>query len=338
VVCDFSPLRVARGWVDSVKDALDEEIPFCLVDAHNIVPVWVTSEKCEYAARTIRNKINSQLDTYLTKYPPVIKHPHSSKLTAEKIDWTKTIDGMDVDRTVDEVEWAKPGYTAGVAMLQSFIAFRLRKFNSKRNDPTENALSNLSPWFHFGHISVGRAILAVKKYGKGQSESVAAFCEESIVRRELSDNFCYYNKNYDSLKGAYDWARQTLDEHRKDKRPYLYTREELQDSKTHDDLWNSAQIQLVKEGKMQGFLRMYWAKKILEWTETPEQALEYAIYLNDRYSLDGRDPNGYVGCMWSIAGKSLMLDGNWLVRWSLKFKKNQFQCLCFTPILELLFS
>ena len=184
----------------------------------------------------------------------------------------------------------------------SFVQIRLKKFNTKRNDPTENALSNLSPWFHFGHIAVGRAILAVKKYGKSNAESVAAFCEEAIVRRELSDNFCYYNKNYDSLKGAYDWAQKTLNDHRKDKRANLYTRDELEQSKTHDDLWNSAQIQLVREGKMHGFLRMYWAKKILEWTESPEQALEYSRYLNDRFSLDGRDPNGYVGCMWSIAG------------------------------------
>lgn len=131
---------------------------------------------------------------------------------------------------------------------------------------------------------------------------MAAFCEESIVRRELSDNFCYYNKNYDNLKGAYDWAQKTLDDHRKDKRTYVYSRDQLEQARTHDDLWNSAQIQMVKEGKMHGFLRMYWAKKILEWTKTPEEALETAIYLNDRYQLDGRDPNGYVGCMWSIAG------------------------------------
>jgi deoxyribodipyrimidine photo-lyase len=106
----------------------------------------------------------------------------------------------------------------------------------------------------------------------------------------LAENFCYYNKNYDNLKGAYDWARTTLDNHRKDKREYVYTLEELENSKTHDKLWNAAQKQMVIEGKMNWFLRMYWAKKILEWTESPEQALEYSIYLNDRYELDGREP------------------------------------------------
>jgi deoxyribodipyrimidine photo-lyase len=160
----------------------------------------------------------------------------------------------------------------------------------------------MSPYFHFGHISVQRACLEVQKQKSKHKESVEAFLEEAIVRRELADNFCYYNKNYDNLNGATDWAKITLNAHRKDKRPYIYTRKELDEATTHDDLWNAAQLQLRKEGKMHGFLRMYWAKKILEWTETPEQGLEFAIYLNDRYNLDGRDPNGYVGCMWSVTG------------------------------------
>lgn len=133
------------------------------------------------------------------------------------------------------------------------------------------------------------------KYKHKYKEGVEAFREEAIVRRELSDNFCFYNEHYDSLKGCTAWARKTLEDHRKDKREWLYTVEELAAAKTHDDLWNSAQIQLNKEGKMHGFLRMYWAKKILEWTESPEYALKASIYLNDYYSLDGRDPNGYVG-------------------------------------------
>lgn len=119
--------------------------------------------------------------------------------------------------------------------------------------------------------------------------------EEAIVRRELSDNFCFYNKHYDSIKGAPSWAQESLDVHRKDEREWVYTVKQLEQANTHDDLWNAAQVQLNTEGKMHGFLRMYWAKKILEWSSTPENALSAAIYLNDYYSLDGRDPNGYVG-------------------------------------------
>lgn len=289
LVTDFSPLRLPMQWVESVKRALPEDVPFCQVDAHNIVPVWVTSEKQEYAARTIRNKVNGQLPTFLTKFPPIIKHPHKLVVKVPKVDWKKALKTVKADPEVDEVEWCKPGYRAGIGMLESFCERRLSKFNQKRNDPVANNLSNLSPWFHFGQIAVQRAILQVNKYKSKCKESVDAFNEEAIVRRELSDNFCFYNKNYDNLKGLANWAMQTLNDHRKDKRPYLYTEQELDESKTHDDLWNAAQNQLRNEGKMHGFLRMYWAKKILEWTKSPEEALRIAIYLNDRYNLDGRE-------------------------------------------------
>lgn len=302
VVCDFSPLRIHRSWVDGVQKKLPDNIPFIQVDAHNIVPIWVTSDKQEYAARTIRNKINSKLNEFLTEFPPVVKHPHKAKTEPEKIDWKKALESIKTDDSVGEVTWIKPGYKQSINMLESFITKRLRLFATKRNDPTVNALSNLSPYFHFGQISVQRAIIEVSKHKSKAKESVEAFCEEAIVRRELSDNFCYYNKNYDSIKGIYDWARNTLNDHKKDKRPFIYTRQQLEESKTHDDLWNASQNQLRVEGKLHGFLRMYWAKKILEWTTSPEEALETAIYLNDRYNLDGRDPNGYVGCMWSIGG------------------------------------
>ena len=302
LICDFSPLRIHRSWVDGVKKALPSEVPLVQVDAHNIVPIWITSDKQEYAARTIRNKINSKLSEFLTEFPPVIKHQYKAKNTPDEIDWKNALESVKADKSVGDVDWCLPGYKHAVGMLESFINKRLKLFGTKRNDPTVNALSNLSPYFHFGQISVQRAILEVQKHKGKAKEGVEAFCEEAIVRRELSDNFCYHNKNYDNLDGITDWAKITLNAHRKDKRPYLYTRKELEESKTHDDLWNAAQNQLRTEGKMHGFLRMYWAKKILEWMETPEDSLSTAIYLNDRYSLDGRDPNGYVGCMWSIGG------------------------------------
>jgi deoxyribodipyrimidine photo-lyase len=161
--------------------------------------------------------------------------------------------------------------------------------------------SNLSPYLHFGQISAQRIALETYKR-KHNIETKDAFLEELIVRRELSDNFCFYNKNYDSFDGFPEWAKKTLNEHRKDKREFTYNLEQFEKAKTHDDLWNAAQIEMVKTGKMHGYMRMYWAKKILEWTETPEEALEFSIYLNDKYELDGRDPNGYTGCAWSIGG------------------------------------
>ncbi|NWQ94944.1 PHR lyase, partial [Burhinus bistriatus] len=320
LVTDFCPLRLPRQWVEDVRERLPEDVPFAQVDAHNIVPCWVASPKQEYSARTIRGKIHAQLPEFLTEFPPVVRHPYPPSCPAEPIAWEACFSSLQVDRTVKEVEWATPGTAAGLAVLQSFIAERLKSFGSHRNDPNKAALSNLSPWFHFGQVSTQRAILEVQKHQGKYKESVDVFVEEAVVRRELAENFCYYNENYDSVQGAYDWAQTTLKLHAKDKRPFLYKLQELEQATTHDPLWNAAQLQMVQEGKMHGFLRMYWAKKILEWTHSPEEALRFAIYLNDRYELDGRDPNGYVGklqdramgadaqsphlagCLWSICG------------------------------------
>ncbi|XP_008283888.1 CPD photolyase [Stegastes partitus] len=302
VVTDFSPLREPIQWLKDVKKGLSKEIPLIQVDAHNIVPCWEASPKLEYAARTIRGKITKVLSDFLTDFPLVEKHPHTATRTAKPVDWDKTLASLSVDRTVGETEWAKPGTKAGMAMLESFIDVRLKLFDTQRNDPNAPALSQLSPWIRFGHISAQRVALQVQRSGRTAGVSVASFIEELVVRRELTDNFCFYNEKYDSVEGAYEWARKTLKDHAKDKRPYLYTKEQLEKAKTHDKLWNAAQYQMVSEGKMHGFLRMYWAKKILEWTSSPVEALSIALYLNDRYELDGQDPNGFVGCMWSICG------------------------------------
>ncbi|XP_070973920.1 CPD photolyase [Oncorhynchus clarkii lewisi] len=302
VVTDFSPLRTPLQWVEEVKKGLSSDIPFIQVDAHNVVPCWVASDKLEYSARTIRNKITKLLKEFLTEMPLVDKHPHTALRTAKPVDWAEALSSLEVDRTVEEVDWAKSGTAAGIAMLESFIDLRLKNFATQRNNPNSSAVSQLSPWIRFGHLSAQRVVLQVKCCGKSAGESVSSFTEELVVRRELTDNFCYYNPSYDSVKGANDWAQKTLKDHAKDPRPYVYTREQLEKAQTHDKLWNAAQYQMVIEGKMHGFLRMYWAKKILEWTSSPEGALSIAIYLNDRYELDGQDPNGFVGCMWSICG------------------------------------
>ncbi|XP_060940694.1 CPD photolyase [Limanda limanda] len=302
VVTDFYSLREPTQWLEDVKKKLPEDILLKQVDAHNIVPCWVASPKQEYSARTFRGKITKLLPDFLTDFPPVEKHPVTAKRTAKPIAWDKTLASLPVDREVVAPEWAKPGTKAGLAMLESFIDERLKLFETKRNDPNVNALSQLSPWLNFGHISAQRVALQVQSSGRKAGQAVASFIEELVVRRELTDNYCYYNKKYDSVEGAYEWAQQTLKDHAKDERPYLYTRKQLEKAETHDKLWNGAQYQLITEGKMHGFLRMYWAKKILEWTTSPEEALSIALYLNDRYSLDGQDPSGFVGCMWSICG------------------------------------
>ena len=182
-----------------------------------------------------------------------------------------------------------------------FINHRLDEYDSLRNYPERDGQSGLSPYLHFGQISAQRIALAVTA-AEAPAASKKAFLEELIVRRELSDNYCFYNKNYDHFEGVPNWAKITLNKHRDDPREFLYSPEQLEQALTHDDLWNSAQKEMVITGKMHGYMRMYWAKKILEWTGSPEEALAVAIFLNDKHSLDGRDPNGYAGIAWSIGG------------------------------------
>lgn len=196
------------------KNFKHEKIFIFQVDAHNIVPCWTASSKLEYAARTIRNRINSQLPEFLTQFPPLIKHPHSTEQKLEKINWETALDEVKIDRTVEEIDWAVPGYKGGIEQLESFIKERLKNYGSLRNNPLMDALSNLSPWFHFGMIAPQRAILEVQKYKNQYKASVESFTEEAIVRRELSDNFCYYNVNYDSMKGANQWAIDSLNQHK----------------------------------------------------------------------------------------------------------------------------
>lgn len=244
VICDFSPLRISLSWVDNLKKNLPPDVPLAQVDGHNIVPCWVASEKLEYAARTIRNKINNKLDEFLTEFPPLIKQKVDVKVKSPEIDWEKCYASLKCDQSVKKVDWAVPGYEGGIKVLDDFIKARLRIYEDERNDPNKNALSHLSPWYHFGQISVQRCILEIKRNGSKYSKSVQNYMEECIVRRELAENFCFYQPNYDNLEGAYEWAKQTLKDHEKDKRPHVYSLEELENFKTQDKLWNAAQIQM----------------------------------------------------------------------------------------------
>jgi deoxyribodipyrimidine photo-lyase len=278
-------------------------------DAHNVVPCWEASDKLEVGARTLRGRLAKRYGEFLNEFPDIpgggVLKPYDGPVKFDAIKWDAIIqEALERGAAVPEVTWAIPGERAAAAVLEDFVHVRMKMYES-RNDPVKpQALSGLSPWLHFGQISGQRCALDAKKAcGKASPKAYETFFEELVVRRELSDNFCYYSPKYDSIEGQkYDWAKDTLRAHAGDKRPYVYTLEEFERAKTHDDLWNAAQRELRYGGKMHGFLRMYWAKKILEWTESPEQALEFAIYLNDTYSLDGRDPSGYVGCMWSIVG------------------------------------
>ena len=299
LITDFSPLRVYKNRVAKLVSEIN--IPFEIVDAHNIVPTWTVSEKQEFAAHTLRRKIHLLLDEFMHPIPKIIPHPFLDKKNEyEQFKPNVILKNLRIDNSVQEISWLKPGEQNGIKVLQTFIRDRFDISGELRNNPTKNNLSNLSPYIHFGQISAQH--IANEINNLEDSDGKNNFLEQLIVRRELAENFCFYNKNYDSFDGFHAWAKKTLNEHRSDKREYLYSKIEFENANTHDDLWNAAQFEMVEKGKMHGFMRMYWAKKILEWTPDPESALQIAIDLNDKYQLDGRDPNGYTGIAWSIGG------------------------------------
>ena len=298
LITDFSPLRIYKQrTLDLVKDL---KIPYEIVDAHNIIPTWVVSDKQEFAAHTIRRKIHLLLDEFLHPIPKIVPHPFSGKNKYETFEPRALLNDLKIDRNVQEISWLDPGEKKGIKVLKNFMNNRFDFSGELRNNPNEDNLSNLSPYIHFGQISAQN--IAMKINEMEESDGKKTFLEQLIVRRELAENFCYYNNDYDSFNGFHAWAKKTLNEHRADEREFLYSPTEFENAETHDDLWNAAQYEMVEKGKMHGFMRMYWAKKILEWTPDPEVALQTAIDLNDKYELDGRDPNGYTGIAWSIGG------------------------------------
>lgn len=305
VYFDFSPLRGLRKIQSKV--AFDANYPVFVVDTHNIVPVWETSPKQEYSARTIRPKIHLLLNDYLIEPPTLITHPYT--LEDSKIDPYINKPNSSSQNSFTSILAA--GEIAAINHLKEFITQRLSNYAQSRNDPNRNAQSGLSPYLHFGQVSSLRVLLEIKRHLNTQSSLTDAFVEEIVVRKELADNYCYYNDNYDNFTGLPIWGQNTLTKHVPDQRDYIYSVDQFENGETHDQAWNAAQNEMRQSGKMHGYMRMYWAKKILEWTKHPQIAIEYAVYLNDTYELDGHDPNGYAGILWSIGG---LHDRPWATR------------------------
>lgn len=317
VVFDFNPLRGPRALQKSIASSLG--VNCMVVDTHNIVPLWLTSDKEEFAAHTIRLKLHRQLGEWLQTPEKMVKHPHGTA-QPNTTDWAAANALIaDLPSTDQTIEYPT-GETSAQKTLEQFIDGGLGSYATQRNIPTSHGQSGLSPYLHFGQLSALRVALELLKVSDDEPlllreprlasagdppsrmDSINALLEELIVRKELADNYCFYNANYDNYAGAKDWARQSLELHRTDVRDHTYARAEWEAATTHDAAWNAAQLQMMRSGKMHGYMRMYWAKKLLEWSATPEEAIAIAVYLNDKYSIDGGDPNGYTGIMWSIAG------------------------------------
>jgi len=304
LVADFDPLSIKRSWRAQVSRYAG--VSCVEVDAHNIVPCRVASNKQEYGAYTIRPKLQRLLPEFLQDFPKIEQHPFSwGQLPHSPFgrggDVESLLSSLSFERAVAEVTAITPGELEAHKRLHDFIINGLQRYDALCNDPNAGGQSGLSPWLHFGQLSAQRVALEVTR-AAGVASAGEAFLEELVIRRELSDNFCQFNTNYDRVAGFPVWAQQTISEHRHDRREFIYSYAQFESAETHDPLWNAAQRSMVVSGTLHGYLRMYWAKKILEWSESPEEAMTIAISLNDRYQLDGRDPNGYAGIAWSIGG------------------------------------
>jgi deoxyribodipyrimidine photo-lyase len=301
VVSDENPVREPEQWRQNYAQKL--RVPFWTVDADVIVPSHLLLKE-QYGARTIRPRINVLLDEFLVpvgKLQPRLRWQPKKKIASLSPE-DDLLEGFPISRLVAPVASLQGGTDEGLKLLKSFIRGRLAGYDDGRNHPDRDHTSRLSPYLHFGHLGPHTVALAVKESG-APARDREAFLEQLIVRRELAINFCRYNPNYDNLQCAEPWALRTLEEHARDEREYLYSERQLESAETHDPLWNAAQRQMMATGWMHGYLRMYWAKKILEWTRSAGEAFAIAVRLNDRYELDGRDPSGYAGIAWAIAGK-----------------------------------
>ena len=295
-VTDRGYLRVQRQWRASAAQQM--ECPLLQVEGDAVVPVETASPKEEYSAATLRPKIRKHFPDYLTPLRETPLRTNSLHLDLDSLeiaDPVRTVERLRLDRSVGPAPGFRGGTGEARRRLVDFIENRLHRYSDLRNDPNADVASHLSPYLHFGQISPLCVALQVQKAGGPGAD---AYLEELLVRRELSLNFVFYNPRYDSPEGLPPWALKTLSEHEGDARAHVYSLDELERAETHDPYWNAAQSEMVLTGKMHGYMRMYWGKKILEWTESAAEGFRIALYLNNRYELDGRDPNGFAGVAW----------------------------------------
>lgn len=296
LITDRGYLRIHKLWRNYV--ATHAICPVIQVESDVIVPVETALAKEAYSAATLRPRIKAYLSNYLL---PVEEHDlkvQSLQLGIASVDVSyiaKLLSTMTIERSIKPVAQLRGGSSKAETLLSAFISSYLDRYQELKNDPTAHCVSRMSPYLHFGHISPLYIALEILKTNSLDTD---AYLEELIVRRELSMNYVNYNPHYDTFDGLPRWAQQALNEHAFDPREYTYSREELENSSTHDTYWNAAQREMMVTGYMHGYMRMYWGKKILEWNRSPVEAFNTAVTLNNKYQLDGRDPNSYTGIAW----------------------------------------
>jgi deoxyribodipyrimidine photo-lyase len=304
VVGDENVCREPERWRVALARKL--RVPFFTVDADVVVPSAIFG-KSYVLLHHFRPQLHKQLAEFLMPIKKIkVKHEWKDRLSSYSLkkDITEGFDTL--DRSAGPVDTFTGGTKAGLKRLREFCDHQLKDYDERRNHPEVRGTSQMSPYLHYGHISPITIALAVKdavERGKATQDVADKYLDELIGWRELAVLFCKYNPNYDNWECAEPWAKKTLTAHAGDKRPWSYSLKQLERAETHDELWNAVQRQMVRDGWMHNYMRMYWAKKILEWSPDAARAFEWAVYLNDKYELDGRDANGYAGIAWAIVGK-----------------------------------
>lgn len=300
IVCDRGYLHHQKQWRRNV--AADAQCRVVQVESDVVVPIEVVSNKAEYAARTIRPKIHRQLPNYLKPMRSIPLNKPSSSLAAKGLnlsDIQQVMEKMPIDRSVRPVsDYFKGGTSRAKKTFDRFMRQKLRYYDDHANQPQTDDISHMSMYLHFGQISPLYLALKIRDMKPAGARNREAFLEQLIVRRELAMNFVHFTPNYDRYACIPAWARQTLAEHESDSRPDLYPIRQLETAQTHDPYWNAAMNEMRYTGFMHNYMRMYWGKKILEWQKTPQQAFKTMLALNNKYFVDGRDPNSYTGVAW----------------------------------------
>jgi deoxyribodipyrimidine photo-lyase len=306
VIGDENPCREPERWRKVLAGRL--KLPYWTIDADVVVPSAIFN-RSYFLLHHFRPHLKAQLPKFLAAQSVVQpSNPFKPRKTLPSFDLAGDITAgfTKLDCTVGPVDTFTGGSHAALLRLRHFVDHDLACYETTRNHPEVQGTSRLSPYLHFGNISPLTIALAARKAverGKASAVACEKFLDELIGWRELAVLFVRHSPNYDTWECAEPWARKTLIEHAGDPRSFRYTIEQLERAETHDDLWNAAQREMVHTGWMHNYMRMYWAKKILEWAPDPARAYDWAVTLNDRYELDGRDPNGYAGIAWAIVGK-----------------------------------
>ena len=300
VVCDRTYLKPAVGfYADFASRAACRVVQ---VEGDVVVPVGTASPKHEIAARTLRPKLNRLLPEYLVALEERRVSCPATDLQVESTlgleDVPQLVASLKADQSVKPVRRFQGGTSHAEARLRHYLGAPFAHYATARGRPEAGAASHMSPYLHFGQISPVGIALAVRAADTGDADDKAAYIEELIVRRELAANHIHYEPRYDDYACMPGWARKTLDEHRADPRPHLYTPEQFELGLTHDRYWNAAMMEMRETGYMHNHMRMYWGKKIVQWSPSPEDAWETALRLNNRYFIDGRDANSFTNVGW----------------------------------------